>query len=306
MAENKQGLMNLEDRMKSYYETVPKSRLVRRMPVICRIDGCHFHNFLRGFSKPFDLVFIKSMQDTAKYLCSNIQGCVLSFQHSDEISLLLTDYATFDTQAWFGYEVQKMCSVGASMATMAFNKALSDNLDEYCRLAKDFDKKYADAVRRAIFVGATFDFRCFNIPKEEVVNCFLWRQQDAARNSVQMLAQFYYSHSETHKKTNSQLQDMLMTEHSVNWNDLPTYLKRGSCCVRHDVWVARNNRVSAIGAYSQDDILAQIYAPECIRQDCFDSEPSDIDCVYRPKFFVDLDIPRFVNEGRDYIERWIN
>ena len=117
----------LGDRMKNYYEEVTKTRLTRRTPVILRLDGCHFHTFTRGFKKPFDEVMVKSMQATMKYLCENIQGCVLGYTQSDEITLVLIDYKELNTSAWFDYEVQKMCSIAASMATMAFNKFFEDN-----------------------------------------------------------------------------------------------------------------------------------------------------------------------------------
>ena len=121
----------LGTRMKEFYEQVPKTRLVRRMPVAIRIDGKAFHTFTRGFDKPFDEVLIKSMQDTMKYLCENIQGCVFGYTQSDEITLILVDYKKLTSSAWFDYEVQKMCSISASMATMAFNRFFMENWEEY-------------------------------------------------------------------------------------------------------------------------------------------------------------------------------
>ena len=116
----------LGDRMKHNYEEVSKTRLVRRMPAIIRLDGKAFHTFTRGLDKPFDNIFVKSMQDTMKYLCENIQGCVLGYTQSDEITLVLIDYQTLQTDAWYDYEVQKMTSVSASMATLAFNRYFKD------------------------------------------------------------------------------------------------------------------------------------------------------------------------------------
>ena len=112
------------------YESVSKTRLVSRMPVIIRIDGKAFHTFTRGFKKPFDEVLIKSIQDTMKYLCENIQGCVLGYHQSDEITLVLVDYKKLNSSSWFDNEVQKICSIAASMATMAFNKFFKSNVEE--------------------------------------------------------------------------------------------------------------------------------------------------------------------------------
>ena len=118
-------------RMKENYENVSKTRLVRRMPVAIRIDGKAFHTFTRGFKKPFDWILIESMQETTKYLCENIQGCVFGYTQSDEITLILIDYDKLETCAWFDYEVQKLCSIAASMATMKFNKVFDEKTNEY-------------------------------------------------------------------------------------------------------------------------------------------------------------------------------
>ena len=110
----------LSIRMKTFYEQIPKIKLIRRMPVIIRLDGKAFHTFTKGFKKRFDEILIKTIQETTKYLCENIQGCVLGYTQSDEISLLLVDYKKLNSDAWFDYEVQKMCSIAASMGTLCY------------------------------------------------------------------------------------------------------------------------------------------------------------------------------------------
>lgn len=226
---------DLGNRMKEYYESIPKTKLMRRCPVILRIDGKAFHTFARGFQKPFDGVLVKTMQETMKYLCENIQGCVLGYTQSDEITLVLVDYKKFTSQAWFDYEVQKMCSIAASMATMKFNKFFRDNVGDY--LYENYDEQYLtdyiETLQNAVDKGAMFDCRCFNIPKEEVTNCIYWRQLDASRNSIQMVGQANFLHKELQNKSCNDIQDMLMVQKGINWNDLPIYQKRGSCCVRN-------------------------------------------------------------------------
>ena len=240
---------DLGQRMKSYYENVYRFGLTRRTPVAIRIDGKAFHTFTRGFQKPFDPVLIAAMQRTMKYLCENIQGCKLGYTQSDEITLILTDYDTLTTDAWFGYELQKMCSIAASMATMAFNKFFDEEVDMWGRKTFEYfwdeggydpektsfaqsDMDLVDAYDKALRKGAMFDARVFNIPKEEVTNLVYWRQLDAARNSVQMVGQANFSHNELQNKSCNMIQEMLMTEKEINWNDFPTHLKRGSCCVK--------------------------------------------------------------------------
>ena len=231
----------LGTRMKTYYEQVPKTRLVRRMPVAIRIDGKAFHTFTRGFQKPFDEVLGNAMVRTMEYLCKNIQGCVFGYTQSDEITLLLIDYQTLETDAWFEYEVQKMCSISASMATMAFNKYF------YSEVLKWYDKTVADNIfqeqenvklmktyQTAAEKGAMFDSRVFNIPKEEVTNCVYWRQLDATRNSIQSVGQANFSHKELQNKTCNMIQDMLHEQKGINWNDYPTCLKRGTAVKKNE------------------------------------------------------------------------
>lgn len=228
---------SLGDRMKEY-EYVTRNYLTRKLPVIIRLDGKAFHSFTRGFKKPFDEIFIKSMQDTMRWLCENIQGCVLGYTQSDEITLVLVDYQNREVSAWFDNNIQKMVSVSASMATLAFNRFFSAEVDMFCynngeNYEKDSPERVlCDIYRKAVAKGAMFDSRVFNIPKEEVVNCVLWRQQDATRNSIQAVGQANFSHKELHGKSCDDIQDMLMLEKGINWNDFPTHLKRGSCCIK--------------------------------------------------------------------------
>lgn len=286
---------NLAVRMKTFYEQIPKTKLMRRCPVVIRCDGRSFHTFCRKFQKPFDEVLIKTMQETMKYLCENIQGCVLGYTQSDEITLILVDYKKLTSSAFFDYKVQKICSITASMATMAFNKFFKENIDEYSHnnMSADFilhgetgsfsDKEknilknimiYEEAYRK----GAMFDTRCFNIPKEEVTNLCYWRQLDATRNSIQMVGQANFSHKELQNKSCNDIQDMLMTQKGINWNNLPTYQKRGSCCVK----------MYQIGEGS------------------YQSHAEDKLIEHGRTFWtIDTQIPIFKGEGRDYIDRLI-
>lgn len=268
----------LGKRMKEFYEQVPKTRLVRRMPVAIRIDGKAFHTFTRGFEKPFDEVLGRAMRETMKYLCENIQGCVLGYTQSDEITLILIDYKKLTSSAWFDYEVQKMCSIAASMATMSFNKFFTEFAYEVrpdgVRLPDHQEADYKSVLYKAAEKGAMFDARVFNIPKEEVANLIYWRQLDATRNSIQMVGQANFSHSELQNKSCNVIQEMLFQERDINWNDFPTHLKRGSCCVKSEATTTCAKTV---------DGQVITWAAE------------------RPHWEIDLEIPIFKEEGRQYI-----
>ena len=264
----------LGQRMKTYYEAIPKTKLMRRTPVAIRIDGKAFHTFTKGFKKPFDEVLVAAMQNTMKYLCENIQGAVFGYCQSDEITIILQDYATLTTDAWFDYEVQKMCSIAASMATMAFNKYFAKEVDAYCSNLNNSGVQ-ANRYIAAKLRGAMFDARVFNIPKEEVTNLIYWRQLDATRNSIQMVGQANFSQADLHGKTCNEIQDMLMTQKGINWNDFPVYLKRGSACTKKE-------KVVTVEYASSNGIIATV--------------------TTRSEWVIDLDMPILKGENRKYVE----
>ena len=260
-------------RMKNFYEQIPKTKLMRRCPVAIRIDGKAFHTYTRHFKRPFDSVFMRAMQETMKYLCENIQGCVLGYTQSDEITLILVDYEKINSSAWFDYEVQKLCSVSASMATMRFNQVFARLVQEVREEGTE-DPQYIKVLDKACETGAMFDSRCFNIPKEVVTNLIYWRQLDASRNSIQMVGHANFSQKQMHGKSTSDIQDMLMLEKNINWNDFPVACKRGSCCIR--------------GQADEDP-----------------SRTDDSRTENSRGWMIDNDIPIFKGEARGYVDRLI-
>lgn len=215
------------DRMKEFYEERSKFRLTRRTPVIIRLDGKSFHTFTKGFEKPFDEVLTRTMEATMLFLCQNIQGCIYGYTQSDEITLVLIDYKKLESDAWFDYEIQKLCSVAASMATLQFNRIFT-----FFATNIFIDSPKQQEYFKSLEKGAMFDARCFNIPKEEVVNCLYWRQQDAIRNSINSCGQAHFSHKELKGKSCEQILQMLKEEKDFDWNDLPTHLQRGIVCTK--------------------------------------------------------------------------
>lgn len=225
------------DRMKEFYEQPYRTFLTRRTPVIIRVDGKAFHTYTKkeGFERPFDDTFIKLMNQTAIELCKNIQGAKCAYVQSDEISILVTDYDTINTDAWFGYNVQKMASISASIATSAFALKYLDTLvdvnyaDPY---TKSFPTNIINLDENTIHFP-NFDSRVFNIPAREIANYFLWRQQDAVRNSIQAVAQSLYSHKELHGADSDKLQEMIFQK-GTNWDDFDYGKKRGRFIVKQE------------------------------------------------------------------------
>lgn len=205
------------DRMKQQYEDRARFYLPRRTYTILRVDGKSFHTYTRGYSKPYDFGLMRAMDDTAQFLCEEIQGARLAYIQSDEISVLLTDFEKITSSAWFDGNIQKMASVAAALATGRFNERIHSIMDN----GIEFQAK-----------TAFFDARVFSIPDPiEVENYFVWRQQDATRNSISMAAQSMFSHKELHGKDSSEQQEM-MFQKGVNWNSYASRAKRGGAVVK--------------------------------------------------------------------------
>ena len=245
---------SLGDRMKAY-EDCYRIKLTPKSCIIIRLDGKAFHSLTKDMTRPFDEKLATCMKNTALYLCENISGAKFGYVYSDEISILITDYDELTTQAWFDNNLQKIVSISASMATHAFNRQL-----EFYFPNKE---------------GALFDTRAFILPKEEVVNYFIWRQQDCTRNSIQMAARSQFSHKECYGKNQSELQDMLILKKQINWNDYLISNKRGTALYKViKTFMAENKK-------TKEEIE-----------------------VTRPKWFIDVTIPIFTQD-RQFIERYV-
>lgn len=195
----------LGDRMKAYERTT-QTVFPRRLPVVIRVDGRAFHSYLRGADKPFDMSFVKDMGHVATALCQEIAGAVFAYHQSDEISVLVCDYQGLNVEPWFGGKLQKLVSISASAATSALGARRSGR--------------------------PLFDSRAFVLPGEvEVANYFVWRQRDALRNSVSMAAQARIPHQRLHGVSSDEMQELLFTEHGINWNDYPASCRRGQVAV---------------------------------------------------------------------------
>lgn len=201
---------SLGDRMK-LHEQATRPVLPPRTPVILRVDGKAFHTFTRKAKKPFDDTLIDLMNETAKHLCKGIQGAQMAYVQSDEISVLIHGYKKYSSTPWFDNAVQKMTSVGASMATAALN----------CQLFDEGGHRFLE-----FSPPVYFDGRVFAMPEGDVNNYFLWRQQDCTRNSVQMVARSIFSHKECNNKNGQQLAEMCK-QSGVDYEAVPVKYRRG-------------------------------------------------------------------------------
>ncbi len=239
----------LGDRMKSY-EDCYRLKLPKRSYVMIRVDGKAFHTYTKGLRRPFDDGLIEDMNTTAAYLCKNMMGAKFAYVQSDEISILLTDFEKTETQPWFENNIQKMVSVAASMATAKFNflrlqryfsgpvfnvvtkDSQIDTIAEHYEIGVNLENVHDDIASVINYLPmknkmAEFDARIWLLPnKTEVENYFIWRQQDATRNSISSVAQSLYSHKELEGKSSDDKQEMIFQK-GINWNEYDSGKKRG-------------------------------------------------------------------------------
>lgn len=211
----------LSTRIKEQYENRTRYFVPRRTFTILRLDGKAFHTYTKGLTRPFDTGLMEDMDHSIVALMSEIQGAVLAYTQSDEISILITDFEKETTSAWFDGNLQKMVSVAASIMTAEFNKY---------RIRRHQMKAFDGLTELKVLVGngnvfvqqypansAYFDCRVFTIPDRiEVMNYFRWRQQDCIRNSVSMVAQSNFSHGELQGKSQADMHEMLHKK-GINW-----------------------------------------------------------------------------------------
>ena len=200
---------SLGDRMKAY-ENVSRVYLTRRMPVIIRCDGRAFHGL--ELDKPYDQQFMGWMVQAALETAQHMQGFQAAYIQSDEVSFLLVDYETIEAEAWFNYNINKLNSISAALMSVVFNS---------------YTSMYEFAPAKTI----VFDARSFNVPREDVVNYFLWRVKDWNSNSLSMLCQANFSHEQLKGKSKADQHEML---HGIgkNWAECTDREKNGTMIVK--------------------------------------------------------------------------
>lgn len=192
----------LGKRMKEQYEDRTRYFLPRRTYTLLRLDGKAFHTYTRNLKHPFDNDLSTDIDSAIIATLPEVQGSVFAYAQSDEVSILLTDFNTIQTSAWFDGNIQKMSSVAASIMTAEFNR-------RRLLLRNNVTGRY-DLIGSQIPL-AYFDCRVFTIPdRVEVMNYFRWRQQDCIHNAVSMIAQSHFSHRELNGKSQEDMKAMLL------------------------------------------------------------------------------------------------
>lgn len=200
--------MNLADWCKWLEKHFSPEIMIPKLPVIIRLDGNNFSKWTKGLNKPFDNNLTELMVELTKFLVEETNA-VIGYHQSDEITLIL--YSPSKKSAIYNDgKKQKILSKLTGLTATFFNEKRRELLPNHDKLAN-------------------FDCRIYQTPTlEDGVAQLIWRENDATRNSISMLAQSNFSHNEVENKNTDQMQDMLMLEKGINWNDLAVKFKRGT------------------------------------------------------------------------------
>ena len=237
----------LGSRMKRYEEST-NFKIIPRTPIMLRIDGKAFSNLTKKLKlkKPYDIDFSTWMAETAVAIANEIQGCMLGYTQSDEMTFIIRTDQSDNTTPWFDNRVQKIVSVAASVASASFNEFVPYLKSESgCLVFENGRAKKA--------VKAIFDCRVWPMPSmTEVFNNFIWRQRDCVKNSISSAC--YYEVGEAlgkktarklmHRKTQSEQQEILFQETGINWSTYPEEFKNGIVIFRETVTITNDNGVA--------------------------------------------------------------
>lgn len=237
------------------YELITEGHLYRRTPVIIRLDGNAFHTFTRShWGKCWSSDFNQCMSRAVENMMKKIGGAKVAYIQSDEVSILLTDYDTLVTEAWFGYDLSKVISISAGMMSAYFDREMVNYVAGF------------EGEKPELGNPVWFDSRAFNLPRDEVTNYFIWRQQDCIRNSISFYARQTFSDSELHGKSRREMLTMLDAK-GKHWDELPAWMKNGLAVKK---------------VITKDPKFGNIL-----------------------RWNVDYQVPRF-SQARNYIEKYVN
>lgn len=229
---------NLKEKCE-YYRGLTDYRLLPNANVLVMCDGRSFSKLIKNhFGKPFDMDFVNMMNETAKYVCENVQGVKIAFVQSDEISFLLKDEG--EATPFFSNRMCKILSIIASLATAKFNQLMS-----LYHLVIDSDKDPKDVVSETKL--AQFDCKCWNVPSDnDAFAWFKYRQLDCIKNSKQQAAQTYLSHKELLGLNADEQIAKMKEEKGIDWNCYKNGLKYGRIIHRveeqHEVTIKPNKK----------------------------------------------------------------
>lgn len=265
---------SLGERLKSYEELSTSRQLMPNCPVYARIDGRAFHTLCKGLKKPYSMAFIECMQEVCKYLVDET-GAVLGYVQSDEISLGWVDY----TKAPFEGRIQKLESVLASMASAKFVHWIEANKSGGLHINDGVAKLW----ERANLHLPSFDCRIFNVPSlSELANAFLWRENDAIKNSITGMALYFFSHKQIQGKSGEEKIAMMKKKGYNFYRDTPPAFLRGTFYHRENYdKILTDEEVLRIPERQRSGLTKRKLSNGKVEYSCIRSHVDVVDLPYR-------------------------
>ena len=223
--------LTLKERMK-YLQWLRDYKLDKDSYILCHIDGRAFSKMIKKrFKLPFDDEFMHMMDETAAYVCENVQGAKCAYVQSDEITIVITSFKyegdeLINSSAFFDYRLCKLQSIIASLATAKFNQ-----LYTLWMINEDSDKSIKQQINEIPLIQ--FDCKCWDVNTyDDTFAWFKFRQNDCIRNSKQQFAQAYCSHKDLLNKNSDEQVEYCNLKTGNDWNALSGKYKYGRIVYR--------------------------------------------------------------------------
>ena len=261
--------------IESYYESDSFDFLKRNMPIIIQIRLENYEKFIEKFLKPFDRLYVDSIQETLKHLCENISDCVFGYATEYSYTIVVCPSQNDEHIIGYNYDIQRMSTLAASMATLQFNRIFEKKAKTYVMNGTNFDKTFKlNAMQvyvSSIEKGAAFSARCFNISKEGIYEYLHQQQKSCIENGIYEMGKTYLTESELEENSSGRVQFMVYEKEKINFDNYPTDYKRGTACYRK-------------------------------KADFEESEASGQEQIW----FIDKNMPMLKKENEEFIEQFIS
>jgi tRNA(His) 5'-end guanylyltransferase len=199
---------SLSDRQKLYEQSYDY-KIIKRLPLIIRVDGKNFSRVTKHLPRPYCHEMLSLMANTMLHAAMEIEGAIFAYHQSDEITFVIRNDQSLESEPWFQNRIQKIVSIVSSITTLSFAKNLFT--------MENSPKIVGDAI---------FDARVFAVPSiTEAANNLIFRQQDCSTNAITGAAQSelskIYGKKQTlgmlHEKKSAEKIDLLRTKCDIEY-----------------------------------------------------------------------------------------
>lgn len=226
-----------EEVTKSFYENISYNFLKRNETAAIIINGENYKEYSEKFQKPYDNIFISSMNKALIHMCSQIPTCLFGYTSCFDMAIFFSSPETFEQTSWFNYDTNRIATYASSVVTFEYNKVFEKTAKSYVMSGKNFDETRKFTAMQgyvsAIDAGAFFTAKCFNIKKDQIIDYIYLLQKQTIQDAVHEMGRIYFNDNELAGKTSSEIQLMVFDKAGLNFDSYPDPFKHGSFCVRN-------------------------------------------------------------------------